>query len=65
MHLCVCAHVHMCMLQGKETFQETNQKQIRCKDPEAEQTLILFKELGKRPGPMLTEQNIHLARSYN
>lgn len=62
MSVCVCMYTCVCCRERKHS---RKQKQIRCKDPEAEQTLILFKELGKRLGPMLTEQNIHLARSYN
>ena len=42
-HICVCMYTCVCCQKGK---------QIRCKDPEAQQMLILFKELGERPGPM-------------
>ena len=60
--VCVCMYTCVCCRVGKH-FRK--QKQIRCKDPEAEQTLILFKELRKRTRPMSMEQNIHLTRSYN
>ena len=62
MYVCVCVCTCVCCREGKHS---RKQKQISCKDPEAEQTLILFKELRKRTGLMSMEQNIHLARSYD
>ena len=41
--LCVCMHTRLCCRKGKR---------IRCKGPKAQQTLMLFKESGGRPGPM-------------
>ena len=45
MYARICVRMYTCVCCRKG-------KQIRCKGPEAQHTLILFKELGERPGPM-------------
>lgn len=52
-----CPRVCVCSGGGKQT---RKQEQTRWKHPEAEQTLRLFQELNKRPGPALVEPHICL-----